>query len=378
MNYKKELKKLFIKEYIPNNKKYSIHEIIKNKKIVLYGFGSGCITFFTIVINRYKNIKIDKIIDKNPSKKTYNNIPVIKPEELNIDIPENYVIIITIGKKEYYKEIVNTLKNLKLNNIIFVNDIYEYHLHFTNKEIEKKGFYFYLENKEKILKTFNYFKDDLSKKIFIKYLKTHIYKIPQVIPNGNIKNQYFPYDIKLNYNRFINCGAYNGDTIKQLNQKIGKVETIVCFEPDKNNYSKLIDYLNNNKENIAEYILTSPCGVYSENKILYFDEGNNTNSRVNKNGNVAIQVIKLDDVLLNYSPTLIQMDIEGSELEALYGAKKIIKENIPDLSICVYHTPEHMWEIPLFIKSLYGKYQLYLRNYTGYISETVLYAVKGE
>ncbi len=31
MMYKKELEKLFIKENIPNNKKYAFHEIIKNK-----------------------------------------------------------------------------------------------------------------------------------------------------------------------------------------------------------------------------------------------------------------------------------------------------------------------------------------------------------
>ncbi|WP_165974084.1 FkbM family methyltransferase [Marinitoga lauensis] len=176
----------------------------------------------------------------------------------------------------------------------------------------------------------------------------------------------------------VNCGAYTGDTIKQLNQKVGKVKSIACFEPDKNNYSNLINYLHANKENIAEYIITFPCGVYSKNEIRYFSEGDNTNSRISENGNTAIQVIKLDDALLNYKPTLIQMDIEGSELEALHGAEKIIKENYPDLAICVYHSPEHIWEIPLFIKSLNKNYQLYLRNYTGYISETVLYAVKGD
>jgi len=67
------------------------------------------------------------------------------------------------------------------------------------------------------------------------------------------------------------------------------------------------------------------------------------------------------------------MDIEGAELDALKGAENTIRESLPDLAICLYHSPSHLWEIPLFISSL-GDYKFHLRNYTSFISETVLYA----
>lgn len=69
------------------------------------------------------------------------------------------------------------------------------------------------------------------------------------------------------------------------------------------------------------------------------------------------------------------MDIEGSELEALKGAVHTIQRDKPKLAICIYHKPEDMTEIPLYIKSLVPEYKLYVRHHSNCCTETVLYAV---
>lgn len=48
--------------------------------------------------------------------------------------------------------------------------------------------------------------------------------------------------------------------------------------------------------------------------------------------------------------------------------------NYNKLAICIYHKFEDLWKIPLFIKQLVPKYKLYIRNYTTYLDEIVLYA----
>lgn len=68
------------------------------------------------------------------------------------------------------------------------------------------------------------------------------------------------------------------------------------------------------------------------------------------------------------------MDIEGSELKALFGAEEIIKLQKPKLAICVYHKPEHLWEIPLYIKKILPEYKLFFRHHTSLEYETVCYA----
>jgi hypothetical protein len=76
----------------------------------------------------------------------------------------------------------------------------------------------------------------------------------------------------------------------------------------------------------------------------------------------------------DFQPTFINMDVEGAEPEALQGGAELIRRNCPDLGICVYHRPEHLWDIALALHALNPNFLFYLRNYTGFPAETVLYA----
>lgn len=69
------------------------------------------------------------------------------------------------------------------------------------------------------------------------------------------------------------------------------------------------------------------------------------------------------------------MDIEGAELQGLKGAKNIIVKNRPKLAICIYHKPEDILEIPLYLQSIVPDYKFYIRYYSNHDIETVLYAV---
>jgi hypothetical protein len=69
------------------------------------------------------------------------------------------------------------------------------------------------------------------------------------------------------------------------------------------------------------------------------------------------------------------MDIEGAELASLIGSKKTITKYRPGLAICLYHNPEHIWQIPLLVSSWELSYDFYLRShcYSGF--ELVMYAI---
>lgn len=362
------------KEYIYNTSKDNFQNIIKDKKIILYGAGA----IGTAIIN--SGFEIYAIIDKKFKKgDCYLNISCYNPIDFKLFEDENkYIVLLAIRNKKYHKEIIKCLKEIGFNNIIIAIDYYESQTPFIHHEIQKEGFNYFLKNKNNILKAIKLFKDELSLNIFMTFMQTHLERKLVIIPFDKADNQYFPEDIKLNkgYFRFINCGSYTGDTIKQLNKKIGKIDSLVCFEPDLQTYKQLIKYLSKNKENISENIITFPCGVYNTETILNFMSGATTSSAISDNGETSIQCVSLDNVLLNFKPTFINMDIEGAELEALKGAKKTIKKYKPDLAICVYHIPNHIWEIPLYLNSLKLGYKFYLRNYTGFIYETILYAIE--
>ena len=199
---------------------------------------------------------------------------------------------------------------------------------------------------------------------------------PKHVPHEPMETQYFPEDIPLSkgYSRTINCGSYNGDTIRSLNRHIGKIKALACFEPELANYALLDDYLTRDGARIAEDIRVLPYGVYSRDVELFFASGNQFNSNLSETGDISIQCVTIDRLLPDFAPSFINMDIEGAELEALKGAEQVIRRYTPDLAICIYHVMDHLWQIPDFLNRLNVGYKFYMRNYTGYISETVVYA----
>ena len=70
--------------------------------------------------------------------------------------------------------------------------------------------------------------------------------------------------------------------------------------------------------------------------------------------------VKLDTFNFKVKINLIKLDIEGDELYALEGAKKLIKINKPILVISTYHKPEHLRDILLFIYNLKLDYKFKL------------------
>ena len=115
--------------------------------------------------------------------------------------------------------------------------------------------------------------------------------------------------------------------------------------------------------------------------MIHFDAIGSTSSRVSgeemeNSGGIVIPVVAIDDTMdLNDKVTMIKMDIEGSELEALKGAKKTIQRDKPKLAICIYHKPEDVIEILEYILSLHDDYKLYIRHYQMSPCETIVYAL---
>jgi len=378
INYKETISELFKRGSFPDNQAHCMHYLLGNKKIILYGAGDGCITFSVFVLRKY-GLKAYAVLDRKfKSGDTHFGAPAFSPLEYapTNEEKENAVVVITIGKREYHEEIFNCLRGLGFKNIILSSDIYEYHLLVTPTELEKKGFNYYLDNRNQIIGCLDLYSDDLSREIYARVIQTHMQRIPLRIPARVLEEQYFPRDISLSkgYSRFINCGAYNGDTVMRLNALFGKVDAIVCFEPDQDNFELLRRYVYAKHNEIAEIVIAFPCGVFSHVTQLHFASGNKINSLISDKGDSIIQCVALDHVIPGFRPTFIEMDVEGMELEALKGAEMLIKEDKPDLAICVYHAPNHIWDIPLYIDSLHLGYKFYLRNYTSFISETVLYA----
>ena len=198
------------------------------------------------------------------------------------------------------------------------------------------------------------------------------------LPLPDTKNQYFPPDIPAWKTplRFVDCGAYDGDTLDQAGCVTGKVAAIAAFEPDAGSFGKLTAFVRANAAALPAETALWPCGVWSHTTQLSFSGGGLEGSCLLTDGSgYSVSCVALDDVIPLFRPNLIKMDVEGAEYEALWGARRLIQESRPGLAICLYHRPAHLWQIPLLLKEWDLGYRFFLRlhGYSGF--ETVLYAV---
>jgi FkbM family methyltransferase len=363
-----------------NENGFFIEKVFSGKNVILYGAGECSHWFVEIIMKMHNVIPIAVLDRKFSSGDKFEGIDAFSPEDYDptLEIKYNSVVVVCVGNPKTFEEISIFLKEAGFKKIISLLDVYEVHNPFNlpeelNLEVEDRNYF--IEKKDRILQAYELFEDEQSREIFYKFVKTHIERKPLPLPSSLREEQYFPQDIKLTkgYSRFINCGSYDGDCVRLLNSKVGKIEELVCFEPEHEIYKRLSKYLKSEPEKIAARIINFPNAVCDDDKIVKFKSGLGLGSRISENGDNVVQAVSLDNCLPCFSPTFISMDVEGMEFKALRGAENMLRRAKPDLGICVYHSVNHIWDIPLWLHSLNLGYKFYLRNYTTFCIETVLY-----
>jgi FkbM family methyltransferase len=213
--------------------------------------------------------------------------------------------------------------------------------------------------------------DDLSKKIYRDLIKFRLSGDYSFCPKPCLGNQYSPTDIPRWKSplRLIDCGAYNGDSIRLFKSYDYEIESVIAFEPDLSNFHELIKSID------CKDVIFLPCGVSDTAKTIRFHSSASEGSRASSEGDITIQTISIDESFPGIAPNLIKMDIEGGEREAILGASATIKKFKPGLAVSAYHLPADLWQLGLLISDIQPDYHFFMRSH-GYSSfETVLYAV---
>jgi len=194
--------------------------------------------------------------------------------------------------------------------------------------------------------------------------------------------QYFPIDL-FEYGPaecFVDCGAYDGDTIRTLLERHGSaVERIIALEPDPVNVAVLERYVSTLR--VPSGIRVLPLAAGAAHGRAYIETTGTASSALTSDaleGTAAIDLAPLDELLEHERPTFLKMDIEGAEPEALRGARETIVKHRPVLAICVYHAQDHLWSIPLTLREWCDEYDFYLRPHNEEGWDLVCYGVPRE
>lgn len=192
------------------------------------------------------------------------------------------------------------------------------------------------------------------------------------------RNEYFRKEIfKSEYAKnFVDCGAYEGDTFEEYLNFVGRnFEAAYLFEMGAQSADVLRKNVMAKELAVANKTHIFCMGVYDHAvEMMTTDSVHEGMKIVDGSGNQKQYLDALDHCLANKIVDFIKMDIEGSEMAALRGAKNLIQRHKPDLAICIYHKVEDLWEIPEYIRQIEPGYHIYIRHCSHYDQDMILYA----
>lgn len=170
---------------------------------------------------------------------------------------------------------------------------------------------------------------------------------------------------------FVDGGCYDAANSRMFAEWAnGCRKEVYAFEPDADNRKNCREVLEQTDQ--LSFCLL-PKGLWSREDVLKFSANANEGSRFAEDGTVQVPVTSIDQAI-DQKVTFIKMDIEGSEIKALEGAKNTISKYKPNLAICIYHKTDDLWKIPDLIHKMVPEYQLYIRHHSCIFYDTVLYA----
>lgn len=313
------------------------------------------------------HIKVDGVIDDFTEDMIYEGYKIYKMA----DIPKNAIVVsATMGGPQTAK---NKLNGLGIKNIDYFA-FYKY----ANLELEKPPFIDdfkedFVNNQSNYELVYNQLADDKSQNVFEDIINFKITLDLQFMQNytNDINAQYFEdglYQMPLHPLFIDGGGGYIGDTSMIFIDKVKSFKKVFLFEPMAENM-KLA------KKNLKHFsnIEFIQAGISNFDGDVFFNE-DNASSTISESGTLKIKVYSLDSKIKE-KVDFIKLDIEGSEQDAIHGAKKLISDSKPIIAICIYHKAEDWYKIPKQILDIYSDYKIYLRHYMEGISETVMYFI---
>ena len=358
---------------------HKFSSLIENAKESYILFGAGPLG--RCVLGNFRRMGIEPLgfADNNSNLwgKKVDGLPVYSPEDATVQFKGKALFIITVYTNQ---PVIRQLHNLGVRFATFSSLAWHYSeamLPHGALDLPHQIFH----QADNVQKAFGLWHDEFSR---VEYLAQLQWRTSLQIDNMplhlSFDEIYFPIDlVKFSVDEcFVDCGAFDGDSIDAfLRLCKDTFKKIWAIEPDPENYKHLQERIQLYDEDIVRKVISLQAAVGSKRQKIAFNATGTAGSTMG-NGSCEVNSIPLDIILKSDTPTYIKMDIEGAEMDALTGAKQVIKRHLPILAVCAYHKQDHLWEIPLLIQSISNDYEFFLRRYSDECWELICYAIPKE
>ena len=170
------------------------------------------------------------------------------------------------------------------------------------------------------------------------------------------KDEVFRNILKLHDERYLDLGAYRGDTVDEFLRYTDGYLTITAVEPNPKNFKKLSEHLKDINSAVAVN-----AGIGDKVGTMFISKKAGRMPTLNDTNGIEIPVTTVDEI--DCSPTYIKIDIEGMESAMLRGAQRTLRELKPKLNLAAYHRTEDFFELMLQLHEIASEYKIYLRKH---------------
>jgi FkbM family methyltransferase len=358
----------------------TMRERIQSEKSVLL-YGAGTIGRDSLAVLLRAGVLVEAFMDaKQLPFSEIHGVPILSPDSSNFSVEKRreMTVVVTIFNAYVHMPSIHAqLEALGWKKVVTFMAFYEAFFMELGDRYWLTNRDYYQTHTAQLDAARSLWADDKSRSVFDGIMRFRLTGDYEALYGPDLDTQYFPLDLpKWGLPlRLIDCGAYDGDTLRQVRVLELPLDMYAGFEPDIANFSKLCREVHSGDMETRGLTMLWPCGTWSHACQQRFASGHGSGSAVSSHGDTMIQCVSLDDALPSFVPNLIKMDIEGAELAALLGASRMIKTHRPGLAICLYHEPAHLWQVPLLLENWNLGYRFYLRCHCHNGFELVLYAV---
>lgn len=335
---------------------------MKNKKSV-YIFGASTNGLLMWRSCQKKGIPVIGFLDNYYNGPDFCNLPMVRPSR---DLEKHQVVITS---PNYCTVIEKQLRELGFSDIINSCEM-NARLHVGQESQWKEEM---ILNRMEYANLFNMLGDEKSQIVLqgiTAFRKSFNTWHTEKIKSDHI--QWFDEDF-FNPNLphvFVDGGAYDGETTRRFLERCADYKSVYMFEPctklAHSNRRMLYDLK-------FEKVYSINLGLSDGYGFSKLKDSGELHAELGNEGD-TVNIARLDDIVKE-KITFLKLDIEGSEQKAIHGSIEQIKSNHPFMAIAVYHKTGDIWQIPKLIKSIDPTYKFYLRHYTQFYHETVLYCI---
>lgn len=319
------------------------------KPILLYGTGNGADKILDELTRLGVRVSGVFASDGFVRKRTFRGFPVLSYSEAKEQFGD-FLVLVAFGtnRPDVMRNILSIAKE---------KELYAVDVPVIGDEIFNAVFY--RTHKDEIETVRHLFADEESRRIYDAVIRFKLSgELPVLCACQTDKEESYKNLLRLNDEEiYLDCGAFNGDTVLEFVSHTRSYRKIYAVEPDERNFKKLCE----NTARLRDIERLRLCVSDTTGNILFASHGGRSGTQ--KQSGAPIPCDTVDHILGGKEATYIKFDVEGMEAAALRGAAETIRVHKPKLLVSCYHRSEDIFSLALQIMTRQPDYRLSIRHF---------------